>query len=213
MDKSYKEIYTIKDKEYWKNFWFFNKKSVFAVLIAVIMIISGIVRCSNLKRPDAGIVIVTSNNIAPEKLSIVNSRYSQLIKDVNEDNATTLNIVEISFSKNAPDEVEAANTIRTNNEILNGDSSVIIGEYELIKQFFEKDGIFAKPFESEFPVILNASGVPTALDISESKLALEIGYSSDSPLCLAYLECDENMPVYPMYEEGKIIAREISQNK
>lgn len=52
-----------------------------------------------------------------------------------------------------------------------------------------------------------------ALDISKSRFALDIGYSSDSPLCLAYIECDENMPVYPMYEEGKIIAREISGNK
>lgn len=140
MDKSYKEIYTIKDKEYWQNFWFFNKYSILAIFIALIMLISGITRCNNLKRPDAGIVIITSNNIAPERLSEVHSRYSELIKDINEDNEATLNIVEISFSKNAPDEVEAANAMRINNEVLNGDSSVIIGEYELINQFLKKMG-------------------------------------------------------------------------
>ena len=213
MDKSYKEIYTIKDKEYWLNFWFFNKYSIIAIFIALVMIISGITRCTGLKRPDAGIIIITSNNIDPEKLSMVNSRYSELINDVNGDKEVTLNIIEISFSKNAPDEVEAANTIRTNNEVLNGDSSVVIGEYELIKQFFQKDGVFAKPFESEFPVILSTSKNPVALDITNSRLAEIIGYSSDSPLCLAYMECDENLPIYPMYEEGKIIAREISGNK
>lgn len=213
MDKSYKEIYTIKDKEYWKNFWFFNKYSIIAIFIALIMIISGITRCSNLKRPDAGIVIITSNNIAPEKISLIKSIYSDHIKDVNGDGEVTLNIVEISFSKKAPDEVEAANAMRVNTEVLNGDSSVVIGEYELIKQFFQKDGVFAKPFESEFPVILSTSKNPVALDITNSRLAEIIGYSSDSPLCLAYMECDESLPVYPMYKEGKIIAREISENK
>ncbi len=213
MDKSYKEIYNKNQRQYWVNFWYFNKKIIYACLVATFMLIYGVVSCSISHKPDAGIILITkSGGISGDKTDLIKTEYSKFISDVNDDRVATLNVVGIYFYESAPGEVDAANAMRLSNELINGDCNVIIAEKSTIKHFLSNEKFFATPFESKYPIIYDNGGNAAALDISKSAFAEKIEYKGTEPLCLAYIQSNPDSPLYDMFEEGKKLAKEISQN-
>lgn len=207
MDKSYREIFNPTQPQFWKNLWFYNKKIILAIFVGIIIIVFGVTRCQNITRPDAGILLVTQHGVAEEQRTLLQSRFQQEIDDINGDGKKTVHILEIYISEADAEEVDSANRLRVVNEIINGDSNVIIAEKELVESFFEQAIFFEQPEEGKLPLLKNKEGVPMAVDITETSFADEIGYRGKTPLCLMLKGADESSPLFEMYKQGEKIAK------
>ena len=210
MDKSYGEIYKKNQSGYWKNLWFYNKKIIIGVLIAVAVIIYSVVSCSNIVRPDASVLYISRGGMSPDVVEVIKNKYSPLIEDINNDGETFLEVYVLTVPFDNPAEIDIANKSRINTEILNGDSDVIIAEKSLVEAFVNLEDFFTPLEISKYPPVKNKNGDNVAVDITESEFASVTGYDKkDSLYMFLRNELQENSE-YNEYLQGKIIAEKIS---
>ncbi len=210
MDKSYRELLKPGEPDFWKNFWFYNKKIIISVLVAVIVIVFTAVRCASIPEPDAEILILTRNSRVPEVTENLEETFSALIEDINGDGKATAVITEVAVPRQDSAELQTSNEIKAVNQLVNGNSTVIVAEKELLEVFLEIDGLFEEA--SEGKLICNSKGKPVATDITEKAFAKDMDYYGTDTLCIAVKAVDKASENYDMYIQGKIIAEYIIKN-
>ncbi len=204
MDKSYSELLKPGEKDFWKNFWFYNKKIIITVALAVSITVFGVSRCMNISSPDAAVMIITQNNHAPDVTEKIEKSISSVVEDINEDGKVKIALVEVAVPKDSYAELQTSNEIKAINQIVNGDATVVIGEKQLLEKFFEEDEFFEEATGEN--LVINSKGKPVAVDITKSAFAGEMNYDGEDVLCLAVKRIEENSPVYEMYLQGKKIV-------
>ena len=136
MDRSYSEIFKPGQPEFWKNLWFYNKKIIISVLVAVLIIIYTVSSCVSKPSADASVVLVTRNSRTPEATGELEKSFARAVEDINGDGKITVDVTEVYVPVVGSDELDTSNSIRTVNEIINGEASVIIAEKALVERFF-----------------------------------------------------------------------------
>ncbi len=213
MDKSYGDIYKKTQLAYWKNLWFHNRKTIIAAIVAIITMVYFMVKCTMIIRPDVTIIYVTRERIAEVNIDKIEKKYESIISDCNGDGKAILKVVPILMEKDAPSQVENANGSRLNTEIISGESTLIIGEYELIEKYINMDGFFYEPLEGNYKLIYSEKGNASAVDISQSEFARIAEYDGEEPLCILVKgladEVKKDKFLLKSWNEGKKIADKI----
>lgn len=192
MDKSYKELIKPNRKEFWQNFWFYNKKIIIAVIVTMIIVVFTVSRCINIPRTDAGILLLTRHSRTPEVTEKLESRLEELVDDINGDGEVCVKITEVYLPDEQSAELKASNEMKAVNELVNGEATVVIAEKSLIEAFLEEDDFFEEIPEGDYSVILNSKGKAVAIDVTQKEIAKEIEYHGDDVLCLAVKSLSQN---------------------
>lgn len=208
MDKSYRELIKPGEPDFWKNFWFYNKKIIIAVILAVIVTVFGVSRCMNIPSPDAAVLIITGDSRVPEVTEVLRKDISSVVEDINGDNEITVNITEVSVPEGDSAELKASNEMKAVNQLVNGDATVVIGEKKILERFFEEEDFFEEIYGEK--VVTNSRGKAVAIDITESPFAEEMCYFGSDVLCIAVKSVNENSPAYELYSQGKNIVEYIT---
>lgn len=209
MDKSYRETLKPNQVDFWKNLWFYNKKIIIAVVVAIVIAVFGIVSCCKNTPPDAGIIIVTRVSRTPEATEKLRTFAVGEVEDINGDGKKTVDITEVFVPDTTSAELDVSNATYAVNEIINGDASVVIAEKGLIESFFEQNDFFEEPEESKYPLVYNKNGKAVAVDITSSDIAEMIEYSGKDKLYLLVKDIDENSELYGLYLQGLKIVEKI----
>ena len=212
MDKSYSEIYNKKQKQFWKNLWFYNKKIIISAVVAVCIVIFGAVKCSNIERPDAGILIVTKYGMNDEVRARAEEKYSAYVQDVNGDGKNVVRLVVVAAGEGNEGEINAGNVSRLNTEMLRGECNLIVAEKALVEQFLVYDEFFEVPVLGKYPAVQSESGKAVAADISNSRFAGDIYYDKSDTLLLLLKGAEEDTPEFAMYEQCLKVAEIITAN-
>lgn len=192
MDKSYKELIKPNRKEFWQNFWFYNKKIIIAVIVTMIIVVFTVSRCINIPRTDAGILLLTRHSRTPEVTEKLESRLEELVDDINGDGEVCVKITEVYLPDEQSAELKASNEMKAVNELVNGEATVVIAEKSLIEAFLEEDDFFEEIPEGDYSAILNSKGKAVAIDVTQKEIAKEIEYHGDDVLCLAVKSLSQN---------------------
>jgi len=208
MDKSYRETLKPTQLDFWKNLWFYNKKIIIAVVIAVIIAVMGIVSCSRKISPDAAVIVITRLSRTSEATEKLQKFLGEGVEDVTKDGKVVVDITELYLPVTTSEELNVSNLNQVVNEIINGDASIIIAEQEIVEGFFEEQEFLLSPSEGKYPLIYNNRGRAVAVDITESEIAEMIEYQGEGKLCLLIKNIGENSELYDLHLQGlKIVER------
>ena len=121
-------------KEWWTNYWFYYKWHTIAGIFVVILAIGTIVDVVTRVKPDIDILFASQYAYSDENIENMKAEISNIIDDINNDGAKTVQLATLYTSIEPKDEMQVAALQKLDLEFAAGDSFIFIMDKPLFER-------------------------------------------------------------------------------